>query len=276
MKTTKLIPVIVIFTGLLLSACGALNLSLAAPSVFTSASQSITSNVKMSSQALADINAIQSAYEAIYQEVNPSVVTIEIGSQGRRSTLLQVAEGTGFIWDSAGHIVTNNHVVSGATRIKVTFSDGSSYNARLVGADPNNDLAVIQVTGAPSSLFKPVTLGDSSKVKVGEMVIAIGDPFGLSNTMTSGIVSGIGRSIPADANRGQFSRSSLSISNAIQTDAAINPGNSGGVLVDMNGAVIGVTSEIESTSGSSSGVGFAIPSSIVSKVVPQLISAGGG
>jgi S1-C subfamily serine protease len=167
--------------------------------------------------------------------------------------------------------------VSGAAKITVTFSNGSSYDARLVGTDPNADLAVIQVTNAPASLLKPVTVGDSTQVKVGEMVAAIGNPYGLSNTMTTGIVSAIGRSIPASADGGQnglTNSPSFSIPDVIQTDAAINPGNSGGVLVDMNGALIGVPSQIESQSGSNSGVGFAIPSATVIKVVPQLISSG--
>jgi 2-alkenal reductase len=184
------------------------------------------------------------------------------------------AEGSGFIWDSAGHIVTNNHVVEGADKISVTFSDGSTYDAKLVGTDPNSDLAVIQVTGAPASLIKPVSVADSTQVKVGQLVVAIGNPFGLANTMTTGIVSAIARSISASAGNSTTGTAGFSIPDVIQTDAAINPGNSGGVLVDMNGALIGVPSQIESASGSNSGVGFAIPSAIVSRVVPQLISKG--
>jgi S1-C subfamily serine protease len=217
--------------------------------------------------------------------VNPSVVTIMISSQvsgqgnGQNSQgqVVPTAQGSGFIWDTAGHIVTNNHVIEGAAKISVTFSNGSSYDAKLVGADPNSDLAVIQVTGVPAALLKPVTVGDSTQVKVGQLVVAIGNPYGLSNTMTTGIVSGIGRSIQAGANssqNGPTTAPSFSIPDVIQTDAAINPGNSGGVLVDMNGALIGVPSQIESASGSNSGVGFAIPSAIVSRVVPQLISTG--
>jgi 2-alkenal reductase len=248
-------------------------------------------------QAANDVASLQSAYEAIYQTVNPSVVTIEIGSkvsgssgpgglgrqgngqnsQGSQGRIVPTAEGSGFIWDTAGHIVTNNHVVTGAAKITVTFSDGSSYVANLVGTDPNTDLAVIQVTGAPASLLKPVTVGDSTQVKVGEMVVAVGNPFGLANTMTTGIVSAISRSILAGSSgnqNGATSAPSFSIPDVIQTDAPINPGNSGGVLVDMSGALIGVPSQIESQSGSNSGVGFAIPSAAVSKVVPQLISKG--
>jgi serine protease Do len=248
-------------------------------------------------QAAADVAALQGAYEVVFQTVNPSVVTIEISSQvsnsnrlrglggqgngqngqGSQGQVVPTAEGSGFIWDSAGHIVTNNHVVEGAAKIMVTFSDGTSYAAKLVGTDPNTDLAVIQVTGAPAALLKPITLGDSTQVKVGQMVIAIGNPFGLANTMTTGIVSAIARSIQAGAGgsqNGLQNTPSFSIPDVIQTDAAINPGNSGGVLVDMNGALIGVPSQIESASGSNSGIGFAIPSAIVKTVAPQLISKG--
>jgi serine protease Do len=331
MKSIKFLPVIIVLASLVMSACSGIGLSLAAPSnairiqslpaanapapasVSSSPVQAnrvaapLTNNPSaVNPQAATDIADLQSAYETIYQNVNPSVVTIEISSQvsassGRsfgfggqvtpntpntpttpsnpnsQSQIVPTAEGSGFIWDAAGHIVTNNHVVDGAAKITVTFSDGSSYDAKLVGTDPNTDLAVIQVTGAPVSLLKPVTVGDSTQVKVGQLVVAIGNPYGLSNTMTTGIVSAIGRSIQAGAGNNQNSQSttpSFSIPDVIQTDAAINPGNSGGVLVDMNGAVIGVPSQIESASGSNSGVGFAIPTTIVTKVVPQLISNG--
>jgi 2-alkenal reductase len=307
MKSTKLLAAIVITVSVLLSACSGLGLSLAAPApaaLSNSTTQSSAASAPLAStpgtanaQAGADVASLQSAFEAVYQSVNPSVVTIEIGSrsagingsgglggrgngqnnQGSQGQIVPTAEGSGFIWDAAGHIVTNNHVVEGAARITVTFSDGSSYGAKLVGTDHNTDLAVIQVTGAPASLLKPITVGDSTQVKVGEMVVAIGNPFGLANTMTTGIVSAIARSISAGAGgsqNGPTNAPSFSIPDVIQTDAAINPGNSGGALVDMTGALIGVPSQIESQSGSNSGIGFAIPSAIVSKVAPQLISKG--
>jgi serine protease Do len=289
MKSTKFLPVIVVLASMLLSACG-VGSSLAAPAAAITTGQSayapVTSApVAANPQAAADVATLQNGYEAVYQSVNPSVVAIMISSQvsgqgnGQNSQgqIVPTAQGSGFIWDTAGHIVTNNHVIAGAAAISVTFSNGSTYNAKLVGADPNSDLAVIQVTGAPASLLKPVTVGDSTQVKVGQLVVAIGNPYGLSNTMTSGIVSGIGRSIQTGLNNSQNSQTtspSFSIPDVIQTDAAINPGNSGGVLVDMSGALIGVPSQIESASGSNSGVGFAIPSAIVSRVVPQLISTG--
>jgi len=293
MKDTKLTLTLVVFTSLLLSSCSSLGSAVsAAASAGTSAVPSSSSAALPAapaatrSQAAGEAASLQDAYEAIYQAVNPSVVTIEISSRlsntsfgrpGQQSQVVPTAEGSGFIWDSAGHIVTNNHVVDGADKIQVIFSDGSTYTARLVGADANSDLAVIQVSDAPSSLLKPIRVGDSTQVKVGQLVAAIGNPYGLSNTMTTGIVSAIGRAIPATASNGQDglgNTPSFSIPDVIQTDAAINPGNSGGALVDLDGALIGVPSQIESGSGSNSGVGFAIPSATVSQVVPQLISAG--
>lgn len=301
MKINKLLPLIAIIVSMLvLSACSGMGSVLAAPASAVTSAQTSPANVLPSNtahttspQTVAGADALENAYEAIYQNVNPSVVTIIISSritnssfygfgrqgngQNSQGAVVPTAEGSGFVWDTAGHIVTNNHVVDGAAKINVTFSDGSSYDAKLVGTDPNTDLAVIQVTGAPESLLKPVTVGDSTQVKVGQMVVAIGNPYGLANTMTTGIVSAIARTIPASADNrynGLTSAPSFSIPDVIQTDAAINPGNSGGVLVDLNGALIGVPSQIESSSGSNSGVGFAIPSAIVSKVVPQLISDG--
>jgi len=180
------------------------------------------------------------------------------------------AQGSGFVWDTKGNIVTNNHVVNGATRITVTFSDGTTVDASLVGADSDSDLAVIKVN--PDGLqLQPVTLADSTMVKVGQLAIAIGNPFGLENTLTVGFVSAVGRLVSASENA---VGPTYSIPNIIQTDAAINPGNSGGVLLDGMGAVIGVTQSIATQSGSSSGVGFAIPSVIVKQVVPALIKDG--
>ncbi len=275
MKSTRLLPIIIIAASLLLGACSGTGLSLAAPASAALSSSSVQSNAAVAAtpgtantQTLADVTSLQSAFETVYQSVNPSVVTIEIGSrsasfngsggfggqgngqrnQGGQGQIVPTAEGSGFIWDTAGHIVTNNHVVEGAARITVTFSDGSSYDAKLVGTDPNTDLAVIQVSGAPASLLKPITVGDSTQVKVGEMVVAIGNPFGLANTMTTGIVSAIARSIQAGSGsqNAPTNAPTFSIPDVIQTDAAINPGNSGGVLVDMSGALIGVPSQIES------------------------------
>ncbi len=183
-------------------------------------------------------------------------------------------QGSGFVWDSQGHIVTNNHVVDGATRIEVTFADGRSVPATVVGTDPDSDLAVIKVS--PQGLdLQPVTLTDSGNVKVGQFVVAIGDPFGLANSMTFGIVSAVGRSMAAGSdNQALVTGPSFQIPDIIQTDAPINPGNSGGVLLDLDGRVIGVTSAIESPVRGNAGVGFAIPSATVQNVVPSLIQTG--
>ncbi len=306
MKISRFLPAIVIVGTVLVSACSGLAVAgqipsalstSVAPSSSVSASAAPGAAVAPNPQAPADIAGLQSAFETVYQNVNPSVVTIEIGSRaaaatgqggfggrgngqaspGSQGQIIPTAQGSGVIWDTSGHIVTNNHVVSGAARITVTFADGSSYDAKVIGTDANMDLAVIQVAGAPASVLKPITVGDSTQVKVGEMVVAIGDPFGLANTMTTGIVSAIGRSIDSSvggSQNGSTNGPSFSIPDVIQTDAAINPGNSGGALVDMNGALIGVPSQIESQSGSNSGIGFAIPSAIVNQVAQQLISKG--
>ena len=196
--------------------------------------------------------------EGIYSRVSPGVVFVEADqSQGQ-------ASGSGFVIDSQGHIVTNEHVVDGATSLKVRFGEnGDAIPAKLLGGDRSADLAVLQVdpSEVPGGL-KPVTLGSSSTLKPGEPTVAIGSPFGLEGTVTSGIVSGLNRTIQAP--------SGFSISGAVQTDAAINPGNSGGPLLDAQGRVIGVNSQIATESGSSSGVGFAIPIDQVKKIVPVL------
>jgi putative serine protease PepD len=175
------------------------------------------------------------------------------------------AQGSGFVYDTAGHIVTNDHVVSGAQSVSVTFWYGTTYTATVVGSDPSTDIAVLKVD-APASKLHPVSLGDSSKLEVGDGVVAIGAPFGLEETVTTGIVSALDRNIS--------SATRYSISGAIQTDAAINHGNSGGPLLNLRAQVIGVTSQIESNSGGNDGVGFAIPSNTVRSVVTQLLATG--
>ena len=175
------------------------------------------------------------------------------------------AQGSGWVYDSAGHIVTNEHVVDGATSIKVQFWNGKVYTAHVVGTDKTTDLAVIKVD-APSSQLFPLTVGDSTKLQVGDGVVAIGSPFGLEETVTSGIVSALHRSID--------SQTKFTINDAIQTDAAINHGNSGGPLLDSQGQVVGVNSQIKSESGDNAGVGFSIPSATVSKIARELIGSG--
>ena len=206
----------------------------------------------------------------LYERVNPSIVNIDVAGA---VDVGGFGSGSGFVIDVEGHIVTNNHVVEDARRIYVTFADGSVAEADLVGGDPASDLAVIKVA-VEAALLHPVELGDSDQVKVGQRVIAIGNPFGLVGTMTVGIVSGVGRTLPADTfseAMGQFSNPDI-----IQTDAAINPGNSGGPLLDSYGRVVGVNSAIRTTgeNRANSGVGFAVPVNTLKRAVPQLIEAG--
>jgi putative serine protease PepD len=197
---------------------------------------------------------------AIYERSKQGVVDIVVTTPGGK------AEGSGFVIDKQGDIVTNDHVVSGATTVDVRFADGSHASARVVGSDASSDLAVIRVSGVNSSKLQPVTLGDSSNAQVGSGVIAIGSPFGLAGSVTVGVVSALNRSIQAPNH--------YTIAGAIQTDAPINHGNSGGPLLDTSGRVIGVNSQIESDSGDNSGVAFAIPSNTVQQVVKQILAGG--
>ncbi|PXF28542.1 MAG: trypsin [Thaumarchaeota archaeon] len=174
--------------------------------------------------------------------------------------------GSGFVFDDLGHIITNAHVVESASSVTITFLDGSQYNAQIIGLDKFTDIAVIKVEEKPRYLH-PLQMGDSSTLKVGEQVAAIGNPFGLSGSMTSGIVSQIGRLLPSQD-------TGFSIPNVIQTDAAINPGNSGGPLLNMAGKVMGINTAIQSGTGQSAGIGFAVPSNTILKVVPVLIEKG--
>jgi putative serine protease PepD len=210
----------------------------------------------------------------IWRSAGPGVVDITVSSTQASSNRFpfpgggtQQAEGSGFVYDASGDIVTNDHVVNGANTIRVKLESGKTYTAKLVGEDPSTDLAVVKID-APSNELKPLALGDSSDVEVGDGVVAIGSPFGLAGTVTSGIVSALNRTIQAPPPN-QFS-----ILGAIQTDAAINHGNSGGPLLDLQGKVIGINSQIQSDSGGNDGVGFAIPSNTVKRVVSQLISGG--
>ncbi len=203
----------------------------------------------------------------LFKRVENSVVQITVRA-GDQSFLGDERLGSGFVYDSNGNIITNNHVVEGADDISVTFLDGSGYDARIVGTDPYTDLAVIKAD-VPAELLAPLPLGDSSKLQVGEQVAAIGNPFGLSGSMTTGIVSQLGRLLPLAEVEGGFS-----IPDVIQTDAAINPGNSGGPLLDVRGEVVGVNSAITSGTGEFAGVGFAVPSNTVKKIVPVLITDG--
>ena len=209
----------------------------------------------------------------IAKAATASVVEITVTTAGTARTSLtpfgqgsSQAEGSGFVIDTAGDIVTNDHVVDGATSIRVAFANGREADAKLVGADPSTDLAVIRVSDVPAAELKPLALGDSTALSVGNGVVAIGAPFGLAGSVTAGIVSALGRDIT--------SPNGYPISNAIQTDAAINHGNSGGPLLDDTGKVIGVNSQIQSDGGGSDGVGFAVPAATVKQVTTQLVATG--
>jgi S1-C subfamily serine protease len=301
-KRTLSLSLLLVFATLAVTACGGLNLSTLAQSANQIGNQTtnqnpapaVTQAPPVVSGAAGDLlAAYQGTLENIYSTVSPSVVNIQVvqqmtaadtnsdsqqlpsfpffslpqGEQPQQQ--FQSALGSGFVWDQQGHIVTNNHVVNGADQIEVTFSDGTIVPAELVGTDPDSDLAVIKVK-VPADQLHPVTMGDSTTVNVGQLAVAIGNPYGLEGTMTTGIISAIGRSLPTDMNAGQ----SYTIPDVIQTDAPINPGNSGGVLLDAQSQVIGVTSAIESASGANAGIGFAIPAEIVKNVVPALIDNG--
>ena len=206
----------------------------------------------------------------IFRSAAPSVVYITSIAVRRNLFSLNVYEipqgtGSGFIWDRQGRIVTNFHVISDASRLEVTLADHSTWKASLVGAAPDRDLAVLQIT-APAGKLQPITVGESKNLLIGQKVFAIGNPFGLDQTLTTGIVSALGREITAVTGR--------TIHDVIQTDAAINPGNSGGPLLDSAGRLIGVNTAIYSPSGASSGIGFAVPVGEVNRVVPQIISKG--
>ena len=206
----------------------------------------------------------------VYERVSPSVVAINVLAESSQPMFsgengIIAGSGSGFVIDQEGHIITNNHVVENATRIEVNFRDGTLARAEVVGLDPDSDLAVLQVD-VPADRLQPVEFGDSNTLEVGQPVLAIGSPFGQRWTLTSGIVSAIDRTIQGLTN--------FSIGGVIQTDAPINPGNSGGPLLDLNGRVIGVNSQIVSGTGSNSGVGFAIPSNLTQKVGQALIEDG--
>ena len=202
----------------------------------------------------------------LFQRVEESVVQITDSSE---TDVFESRLGSGFVYDDNGHIITNHHVVSGGgNRLDVTFPDGTVYRASLIGSDPSADIAVLYVEEVSKEKLLPLSLADSSKVRVGERVAAIGNPFGLSGSLSSGIVSGVGRQIPAQEEEG------FTIPDIIQTDAPINPGNSGGPLLNMRGEVIGINSAIYSTTGQFAGVGFAIPSNTLAQVVPSLITTG--
>jgi 2-alkenal reductase len=196
----------------------------------------------------------------VYARVSPSVVCVKARDH------LGGCIGSGFVFDKEGHVVTNNHVARAAPNLLVTLADERTFAAEVIGTDPGSDLAVLQIDLAPDQLT-PVELGDSATLRVGQRAIAIGNPFGLERTITTGIISSLGRTLPRED-------SDFQLAEVLQTDAAINPGNSGGPLLDSQGRVIGVNTAIRSLTGVNSGVGFAVPVDIVKRVVPELIENG--
>ncbi len=264
-RTTNRVVATVAVAALAGAGAGAGALALSRGSTHT------TTTVVAASTASSNIANSTLTVGQIAKATTPGIVEIDVVDGGTGSTFpsgqgsTESAEGTGFVYDTKGDIVTNDHVVSGATSVTVKFSDGSTTKATVVGADPDTDIAVIHVD-VPASKLVPLTLGDSSKVAVGDGVVAIGNPFGLDNTVTSGIVSAINREITSPDN--------APIEGAIQTDAAINHGNSGGPLLNLNAQVIGITSQIQSDSGGNDGIGFAVPSNTVRSIATQLIANG--
>lgn len=297
MKKVKIIATLFILPVLALAGIGATSLNArpvvnaAAAPVAQATTQAPAQNPSSTINA-SSLSAFQSTLEQIYQQVDPSVVSIQVIDNSSTTSFQSpqgqvnpfgntpqqqgpsMALGSGFVWNTQGDIVTNNHVVAGASQIQVTFADGTTVPATVVGKDLNSDLAVVKVN-VPASQLHPVTLMNSDQVKIGQLAVAIGNPYGLSNTMTEGIISGLSRSLPVglDTQSAQTGPT-YSIPDIIQTDAPINPGNSGGVLVNDQGQLMGVTSAIESPVNSNSGIGFVIPSNIVNKVVPSLIKNG--
>ncbi|HEY6165244.1 MAG TPA: trypsin-like peptidase domain-containing protein [Nitrososphaeraceae archaeon] len=245
--------------------------------VVQSSSSSSSSINPLTSPSSSSPSSPSSSFANVFKRVENSVVQITSTRSdpnqvtiinGVPATSRSTALGSGFVYDNQGHIITNNHVIDGATTADVTFTDGNTYSAKVIGKEPDADIAVLQITDNFSEeKVMPLPIANSSSLRPGDQLIAIGNPFGLSGTITTGIVSGEGRLLPNPD-------TGFSIPNIIQTDAAINPGNSGGPLLNMQGQVIGMNTAILSRTGSYSGVGFAIPSNTIAKEVPLLIKGG--
>jgi S1-C subfamily serine protease len=249
---------------LLLAACGA-------PATAPTATPE-TTPIEITEKINGGLSQYEEALEDIYTRVSPSVVNIQVRTDIELfGDIQQEGAGSGFVWDTAGHIVTNAHVVDNASDVMVTFHDDVQVPAVVVASDPDSDLAVVRVD-MPEEELIPVEIADFDEVAVGHVAIAIGNPYGLRSTMTTGIVSGLGRLLPSRAAPGESG--TYSIPDVIQTDAALNPGNSGGVLVNLRGQVIGVPSAIITGQLGAVGLGFAIPAPIVEQVVPALIADG--
>jgi len=301
-KKSLFVPVLLVVIALFASACSSTSATLPANTANETSGELVDVSLNEQKQDESQLaspaaqlpadTGLLAAYEGtligIYEQVSPSVVNIRViggelpflSDEDQLPPMPELPEsphppnqslGSGFVWDNQGHIITNNHVISGAEEIEVTFADETVVNAEVVGTDPDSDLAVIKVD-LPADELKPVLLADPGSTRVGQLAIAIGNPFGLEGTMTVGIVSALGRSL--SASDGFTAGPVYSIPDVIQTDAPINPGNSGGVLLNASGELIGVTTAIESPVRANAGIGFVIPTSIVERVVPELIQNG--
>jgi S1-C subfamily serine protease len=282
----RAILVVIICVGVLLASIGALGYY--APSQYNlghkipPAARVAQGGELVDSSANVTTNAVQITgnntltLEDLFRDTQQSVVQVSGTATNNNNALSGITLGSGFVYDTSGHIVTNYHVVAGDDDISITFIDGTVYRARVVGTDQYSDLAVLRIQDdIPTDKLKPLLLGNSSSLRVGQEVVAIGNPFGLSGSMTEGIVSGLNRLIPVYQDPlSNAAAPAFSIPDVIQTDAAINPGNSGGPLLDMEGEVIGINSAIFSTTGGFAGIGFAIPSNTIDQVAPSLIATG--
>src|SRR5215469_15374209 len=260
MRKRSVLATAIVFLGLIIVPLNELVL----PSTAVALQQKINSNTSSSQSTNSSSPSNPLSLRTMFKQIQNSVVQITSKPPNPQSPNTSTS-GSGFVYDNQGHIVTNSHVVGGAVEMDLTFPDGNKYTANVIADDINNDIAVLQISQNTTKPLKPLVLGNSSEVGVGDTVIAIGNPFGLSDTMTTGIVSGIDRSVPVD---GEI------IPNAIQTDAPINPGNSGGPLLDTKGEMIGMNTAILSGTNAFSGIGFAIPSNTITKIVPILIEKG--
>ncbi|MBL8843891.1 MAG: trypsin-like peptidase domain-containing protein [Planctomycetes bacterium] len=223
-----------------------------------------------------DLEAGERATIELFERASPSVVfirnvAVEIDSSTLIATETREGTGSGFVWDEQGHVVTNYHVIHASKELEVTFANHESYRARVVGHEVEKDLAVLQVD-APPELFKPLAVGTSNDLRVGQNVYAIGNPFGLDQTLTAGIISGLGREMPAKYE--EYGRGQRLLTDLIQTQAPINPGNSGGPLLDSGGRLIGMNTAIVSPSGASAGIGFAIPVDTINRVITEILRYG--
>ena len=232
-----------------------------------SAGSSVPSLVAELPDPGAIVAALEQVLGGIYDTVLPSVVQVNVQTSiATPSSRPQGGEGSGFVWSSDGHVVTNHHVIDDGRQINVIFADGSTYEAEVLGSDEASDLAVLQIE-APAGYLTPVELGDSGELHVGQIAVAIGSPFGQEFSMTRGIISALGRTV-------RSGDSAYTNPQIIQTDAPINPGNSGGPLLDREGQVIGINSQIISSSGANAGVGFAVPINTAARIIPELIDNG--